>query len=76
MFHVLYSQINSTVKYFIKYSLSWVSQNLAVPFWMVGHVHLMNTVYEDIHELIASVGMNVIVGIGFYLDYKQSKRND
>jgi hypothetical protein len=60
------------MKHLIKFTLIWISQNMAIPFWMVGHVHLMNTVYEDIHELIASVGMNVIVGIGFYLDYKQS----
>ena len=39
---------------------------------MVGHVHLMTTVYADIHELIMSLGMNIIVGIGFFLDYKQS----
>jgi hypothetical protein len=64
------------MKHLIKFTLIWISQNMAIPFWMVGHVHLMNTVYEDIHELIASVGMNVIVGIGFYLDYKQSKGND
>jgi hypothetical protein len=64
------------MKHLIKFTLIWISQNMAIPFWMVGHVHLMSTVYEDIHELIASVGMNVIVGIGFYLDYKQSKRND
>ena len=41
---------------------------------MVGHVHLMTTVYEDIHEIIMSMGMNIIVAIGFYLDYKQQKQ--
>jgi hypothetical protein len=41
---------------------------------MVGHVHLMTTVYQDIHELIMSFGMNIIVGIGFYLDYKQQRK--
>jgi len=30
-------------------------------------------VYQDIHEIIASVGMNILVAIGFYLDYKQNK---
>ena len=35
---------------------------------MVGHVHLMLNVYEDIHEIIMSMGMNIIVAIGFYLD--------
>jgi hypothetical protein len=63
------------MKQFLKFTIIWISQNLAIPFWMVGHVHLMTTVYEDIQEFIASFGMNVIVLIGFYLDYKQNKNN-
>jgi hypothetical protein len=46
---------------------------MAIPFWMIGHVHLSLNVYQDIHEIIASVGMNILVAIGFYLDYKQNK---
>ncbi len=63
------------MKQFLKFTIIWISQNLAIPFWMVGHVHLMTTVYEDIQEFIASFGMNVIVLIGFYLNYKQNKNN-
>jgi|TARA_B110000967_G_C18892497_1_gene568340 hypothetical protein len=62
------------MKQFLKFTIIWISQNLAIPFWMVGHVHLMTTVYEDIQEFIASFGMNIIVLIGFYLDYKQQKQ--
>lgn len=76
MFHVLHRQIDSTVKYFLKYSLSWVSQNLAVPFWMVGHVHLTMNVYEDIIEILSSFGMNILVAIGFYIDYKNYKKTN
>jgi hypothetical protein len=47
---------------------------MAIPFWMIGHVHLSLNVYQDLHEIIASVGMNIIVAIGFYLDYKQNKQ--
>jgi hypothetical protein len=43
---------------------------------MVGHVHLMMTVYDDIHEIMMSMGMNIIVAIGFYLDYKQTTKKD
>jgi len=63
------------MKHFIKFLLIWISQNLAIPFWMIGHVHLMTTVYQDIHEILASLGMNILVLIGFILDYKQSKTN-
>jgi hypothetical protein len=56
---------------FIKFTIIWISQNLAIPFWVVGHVHLSLNVYGDIHEILMSVGMNIIVAIGFYLDYKR-----
>ena len=60
------------MKQFLKFLIIWISQNVAIPFWMVGHVHLSLNVYQDLHEIIASVGMNIIVAIGFYLDYKQN----
>jgi len=62
------------MKSFIKFLTIWISQNLSVPFWTVGHFHLMTTVYQDIHEIIASFGMNIIVLIGFIIDYKQNKQ--
>ena len=54
--------------------LSHLDQSISIPFWMVGHVHLSINVYQDIHELIMSLGMNILVGIGFYLDYKQQQK--
>jgi hypothetical protein len=62
------------MKQFLKFLIIWISQNMAIPFWMVGHVHLSLNVYDDLHEIIASVGMNIVVAIGFYLDYKQQKQ--
>ena len=58
---------------FIKFVLIWVSQQLAIPFWMVGHIHLSLSmdVYSDAKILFASLGMNVIVAVGFWLDWKQ-----
>jgi hypothetical protein len=61
------------MKQFLSFLIIWISQNLAVPFWVIGHVHLSVNVYDDLHEIIASVGMNILVAIGFYLDYKQTK---
>jgi len=58
---------------FLKYTISWISQNLAIPFWSIGHIHLMTTVYQDIHEVIMSMGMNIIVAAGFIIDYKKQK---
>ena len=52
----------------------WISQNLSIPFWMVGHVHLSVNVYEDIHEILASFGMNVLVAAGFIIDYLEQKK--
>ena len=60
--------------HFFKYLIVWISQNLAIPFWMVGHIHLSVNVYEDIHEIIASFGMNIIVAVGFVIDYVNNKK--
>ena len=65
------------MRHFIKYLVVWISQNLAIPFWTIGHIHLMTTVYQDITELLASCGMNIIVAIGFWISYLENKeRND
>lgn len=58
---------------FLRFLIIWISQNLAIPFWVVGHVHLTLNVYKDIYEILASFGMNIIVLIGFLIDYKQNK---
>jgi hypothetical protein len=60
---------------FINYLVRWISNNLAIPFWMVGHIHLTTNIYEDIYEIIASFGMNIIVAIGFWLDWKDHKKS-
>ena len=63
---------------FIKYLLLWIAGNLSIPFWIVGHIHLTMNVYEDIHEIIASFTMNIIVAIGFWIswrDYKKETEN-
>ena len=59
---------------FINYLVRWISNNLAIPFWMVGHIHLTTNIYEDITEILASFGMNIIVAIGFWLDWKDHKK--
>jgi len=59
---------------FLKYFLLWVSSNLSIPFWMVGHIHLTTNVYEDVYEILASFGMNIIVGIGFWISWKDYKK--
>jgi hypothetical protein len=61
---------------FINYLVRWISNNLAIPFWMVGHIHLTTNIYEDIYEIIASFGMNIIVAIGFWLDWKDHKKQE
>lgn len=60
---------------FIKFLILWISQNLSIPFWMIGHIHLTLNVYEDLHEILASSGMNILVAIGFYFDWKEYKKN-
>lgn len=58
---------------FIKFLIKWIASNLSIPFWIVGHVHLTMNVYDDIHEIIMSLGMNIIVAFGFWLEWKDQK---
>ena len=57
------------MKRLIKFTTVWISQNLAIPFWTIGHVHLMTSVYADIHEVLMSLGMNIIVFAGFIINF-------
>lgn len=61
------------MKKLIKFTLVWISQNLAIPFWIVGHIHLTWNIYSDISELMTSLGLNIIVLIGFIIDFKENK---
>ena len=60
------------MKQFITFLVIWISQNLAIPFWIVGHIHLSIHNFHDLVEIFSSIGMNIIVGIGFWLDYKNN----
>ena len=60
---------------FLKYLIVWVSENLSVPFWIIGHIHLTLNVYEDIYEVIASLGMNIIVAMAFWMEWREHKKS-
>ena len=61
------------MKGLMKFAVIWISQNLAIPFWVVGHIHLSIHSFHDAVEILSSLGMNVIVAVGFYLDYKNDR---
>ena len=65
---------NHPITHFTKYLLVWISNNLSIPFWMVGHIHLTMNMYEDAIEILSSLGMNILVAIGFYIDWKNYKQ--
>jgi len=61
---------------FLEFALIWYSQQMAIPFWVIGHVHLSLNVYQDLHEIIASIGLNILVAVGFIIDYKKTIKNE
>jgi hypothetical protein len=61
-------------KEFIRFTVIWVACNLSIPFWMVGHVHLTVNIYEDLVEIIASMGMNIVVAVGFWLNWQDESK--
>tara|TARA_R110000787_G_scaffold22885_12_gene66116 strand:+ start:267 stop:458 length:192 start_codon:yes stop_codon:yes gene_type:complete len=60
------------MKKFIEFTLIWYSQQMAIPFWVVGHIHLSIKNYHDLYEIGASLGLNIIVLLGFLIDYKKT----
>jgi hypothetical protein len=61
---------------FLNFFIRWVAGNLSIPFWVVGHIHLTVNVYEDITEILSSLGMNIVVTLGFFLEWKEHKKNN
>lgn len=66
----------SKLRRFFRFTIVWVACNLSVPFWVVGHVHLTLNIYQDIKEIIASMGMNILVGVGFWLNWRDEYKNN
>ena len=63
------------LKRFFRFTIVWIACNLSIPFWVVGHVHLSVNIYEDIIELGTSLGMNIIVAVGFWFNWKDESKN-
>ena len=61
---------------FITYLIVWIASNLSIPFWVVGHIHLTMNVYEDIYEILMSLGMNLIVATGFWIEWERYKKEN
>ena len=54
------------MKEFVKFFLIWYSQQMAIPFWVLGHVHLHFSTYQDAWEYGASILMHLMVAVGFW----------
>ncbi len=61
---------------FITYLIVWIASNLSIPFWVVGHIHLTMNVYKDIYEILMSLGMNLIVATGFWIEWERYKKEN
>ena len=67
------SSVRTTIhnaRKFLLFAVRWIGSNLAVPFWVVGHVHLTLNIYHDLIEILASCGMNLVVLTALYFDWK------
>lgn len=61
---------------FLTYLVVWIASNLSIPFWIVGHIHLTMNVYKDIYEILMSLGMNIIVATGFWIEWRKYKKEN
>ena len=60
------------IRRFARFALIWYAQQFAIPFWVVGHVHLHFADYHMAFKAACSVLMHVAVALGFWLDWKQN----
>jgi hypothetical protein len=58
---------------FFKFFIRYVASKLAVPFWVVGHIHLTMNVYDDIKEILMSVGINILVLLAFWYEWTEER---
>jgi hypothetical protein len=56
---------------FFKFFIRYVASKLAVPFWVVGHIHLTMNVYDDIKEILMSIGINILVLLAFWYEWTE-----
>jgi len=59
---------------FLRFALIWYAEQFAIPFWIVGHVHLHFADYHAMLEAGASALMHIAVGWGFWLGWKEYER--
>ena len=62
------------MKKFIVFALIWYSQQFAIPFWIVGHIHLHLVTYSDWVTFTLSSIMHLSVIAGFWLDWLNYKK--
>jgi hypothetical protein len=48
---------------------------MAIPFWVIGHVHLHFANYHDFYEYSISAFCHLMVAVGFWIDWKQNGDN-
>ena len=60
----------SRIKKFSRFALIWYSEQFAIPFWIVGHVHLHLKDYHALAEGLTSLTLNALVAYGFWLGWK------
>ena len=48
---------------------------MAIPFWVIGHVHLHFATWHDAYEYSLSIFLHLMVAVGFWIDWKQNGKN-
>lgn len=54
-----------------------MGSNLAIPFWVVGHIHLSLNIYKDIYEILGFLWYEYISFVGlFWFEWKKEKKKE
>jgi hypothetical protein len=61
-----------SIKKFTIFFLIWYSQQMAIPFWVIGHVHLHFANWHNLYEYSLSIFLHLMVAVGFWIDWKKN----
>jgi hypothetical protein len=56
---------------FFKFFIRYVASKLAVPFWVVGHIHLTINTYDNLKTIMMSLGINLLVLLAFWFEWTE-----
>jgi hypothetical protein len=61
-------------KQFLKYLILWFSQNMSIPVWLVGHLHMHYNEHSLLVEWISRILLDLLLLCAFYINWLEYRK--